>query len=160
MTTLVSGKVHNVGIAQVQVVRPPDQLRTILGSCVGVALCDSASQVGGVVHVMLPSREGFSGQPAKFADSGVDLLVEKMLEAGASKSRMVAKIAGGGAMFKKQEAGAIGQRNVEAVKARLAAHSICIRAEDVGGDKGRKMVLDPATGKVTVERIGEKPKTM
>jgi len=160
MTTSVSGEVHNVGIAQARVVRAPDRLRTILGSCVGVALCDRSAGVGGIVHVMLPNREGFGGNPAKFADSGVDLLIEQMQEAGASKARLVAKIAGGAAMFDKHDVGAVGQRNVEAVKTRLAGHRIRVAAEDVGGGKGRKMLLDPATGEVTVEHIGEAPRTI
>ena len=45
--------------------------------------------------------------------------------------------------------------NTEAVTAQLKAHAIRLVASAVGGNKGRKMMLDPATGEVQVEIIGE-----
>ena len=54
----------------------------------------------------------------------------------------------------------IGDRNATAVKERLRHHQITLLAEDVGGEKGRKMTLDPASGDVTVQIIGAEPRTI
>jgi len=160
IATETQGRIHNVGIAEARVVCEPDLLRTVLGSCVGVALYDPVRKIGGLVHVMLPTSQGFPGEPAKFADTGVELLINMMLKAGADKARLIAKIAGGATMFGSEREDGIGYRNAEAVRAKLSEHSICIVAEDLGGTKGRKMLLDTSTGTVTVERIGEKPRAI
>ena len=52
----------------------------------------------------------------------------------------------------------MGDRNVLAVRKQLRQCSIPIAAEDVGGSKGRKMLLDPATGHVEIAIIGKGPR--
>jgi len=148
---------HTIGIAAVKVVRKPDLLRTVLGSCVGVALCDSDAGIGGLAHVILPSSEHGSGDPGKFADTAVDMLLDEMLSAGARRSRIRAKIAGGAYMFGSAASTGIGERNVIAVKKRLSGHELALLAEEVGGDKGRKITLDPESGVVQVQIIGQEP---
>ncbi len=65
-------------MAEYGVVESPDQLITIgLGSCVGITLYDKYNKVGGMVHIMLPeNRKGL--KPAKYADTGIPLLIEEM----------------------------------------------------------------------------------
>lgn len=68
-----------------------------LGSCVGVALRDPHTGVGGLLHVMLPnhtmtSRTDFVA--AKYADSGLDEMIDTLVLEGAHRKRLVAKIAG------------------------------------------------------------------
>lgn len=47
--------VVKVGIADVQLVKTPDRIRTSgLGSCVGLVLFDQEKKLAGLVHVMLP----------------------------------------------------------------------------------------------------------
>ena len=50
----MSFKLINVGIADTEVAKPPDILRTILGSCVGICFYDSVNKIGGLAHIMLP----------------------------------------------------------------------------------------------------------
>ena len=149
--------VHAVPIAGIKVVQAPSKVRTVLGSCIGIALYDRVAKIGGLAHVILPSSKEGSGDPGKFADTAVDLLIEQALEAGAEKKRLTAKIVGGAAMFGHNTASGLGLRNEEAVKERLASHCIRIAASETGGNKGRKMMLNPATGDVKVEIIGESP---
>ena len=48
-------QVVKVGIAQMDVVKAPDTIRTSgLGSCGGVVLYDESKQIAGLIHVMLP----------------------------------------------------------------------------------------------------------
>lgn len=149
------GEIHAIGIAGVKVVQSPDSIRTTLGSCIGVAVYDRSAKTGGLAHIMLPSSEGGHGDRGKFADTAVDWLVEEALRAGCVKKRLAAKLAGGASMFGPTVDNGLGERNVRAVRDRLAAHMIRIAAENVGGQKGRRMSLDPATGEVRVQSIGE-----
>lgn len=149
---------HTIGIAGIKVVSAPEQVRTVLGSCVGVALFDRVAKIGGLCHVMLPSSSQGHGDRGKFADTAVDWLVDEVLKQGAQEKRLTAKISGGASMFGDQVDNGIGERNVEAVKARLSHHAVRLAAADVGGTKGRRMLLDPATGNVEVQIIGAAPR--
>ncbi|MEK6799816.1 MAG: chemotaxis protein CheD [Planctomycetota bacterium] len=151
------GIVHSVGIAGLKVVRAPDRIRTVLGSCVGIAVYDRVAKLGALGHVILPDSKEGSGDPGKFADTAVDMLMEMLVEEGADRKRIKAKIAGGAAMFATATQNGLGDRNVAAVRARLEHHSIRLIASAVGGTRGRKMMLDPGSGDVLVEIIGEAP---
>jgi chemotaxis protein CheD len=134
-----------VGIAEYEVAAGGTALTTSgLGSCIGLALYDRTAGVIGLVHVMLPTADGGDGAPAKFADSGTERLIEAMAEAGADPDRLAAKLAGGSDMLEfSGEEESIGTRNAETVRATLDEHGIPVVAEDVGGDYGRSLRLDP-----------------
>src|SRR5690349_5135483 len=139
---------HSIGIAGLKVVKSPDTIKTVLGSCVGVALYDPVARIGGLAHVILPSSSQGQGDRGKFADTAVDWLVEEAIAAGCDPKRLTAKIGGGASMFGQNVDNGIGERNVRAVKDRLAHRRIRLVAEHVGGSKGRRMKLDPASGQV------------
>lgn len=145
----------SIGIAGIDVVKSPSRIRTVLGSCIGVALFDCVAKIGGMAHVILPASSEGTGNPAKFADTAVDLLLEMVLESGAKQERLAAKIVGGAVMFGDATSESLGLRNAEGVKQRLTHHKIRLVAEAIGGTKGRKMMLDPVDGSVKVEIIGE-----
>lgn len=152
--------IHTIGIAGLKVVRSPEKVRTVLGSCVGVALFDSVSKIGGMVHVILPSSKQGQGDKGKFADTAIDWLLDEVLRDGAVRQRLTAKIGGGASMFGAHVDNCIGERNIQAVKERLAHHRLRLAAEAVGGLKGRKMMLDPTTGQVEVQIIGAEPEIL
>lgn len=143
-----------VGIAEYEVTDDDAELTTCgLGSCVGVALYDERTSAAGLIHVMLPTADEIEdGKPAKFADTGTELLVAEMEKIGANVGNMVAKIAGGSDMLDFSEGGSgIGDRNVKQVKATLDDSGIPIVGEDVGGDHGRSLRLESATGDLLVK---------
>lgn len=126
-----------------------------LGSCVGVAVHDPGSGVCGLVHVLLPASEGKKPQPnepARFADTGIDALLKELIAAGASRSRVVLKLAGGAAVLGpgNAEKFKIGERNAEAIKERLKLHGLRAIREDLGGTKGRTLEVHVASGKTFV----------
>ncbi|SDN19498.1 chemotaxis protein CheD [Acetanaerobacterium elongatum] len=154
-----------VGISDMNVVNKPDRLITYaLGSCVGICLFDVKVGVGGMAHIMLPSSTECvqNDNKMKFADTAIVLLIRRMEQAGASKARMTAKIAGGAQMFKMDGTYGlndnimnIGKRNVAAVKKALADANIRIVAEDVGLNYGRTVEFDVQSGIMTVRSIGK-----
>ena len=153
-----------VGMADYKVGRNPANLISYgLGSCVGIALYDSIAKVGGLAHIMLPdSTQARSAEnPAKFADTALPLMLSEMLKLGATKSRVIAKIAGGAQMFTFANATDImrvGERNAEAVRLILKKIDIRIIADDTGGNYGRTVELKLENGIYRVKTIdkGEK----
>ena len=164
MKATVMGKMITVGMADLKVCRAPDNLTTLgLGSCVGVALYDPATMVSGMLHCMLPDSTRITNQQniAKFADTGLDELVKQMMSIGAMRSRLVAKIAGGAQMFAFSSGNdmmRVGDRNVEAVKAKLMQMRIRILAEDTGKNYGRTIEFYSETGKLLIKSVGKEKK--
>ena len=150
-----------VGIADLNVVLDPGTIMTIgLGSCIGIALYDKTKKLAGLAHIMLPDSNQFksSSNPMKFADLAIPMLIEKMERQGANKRNLIAKIAGGASMFNvtgKSIISDIGKRNSDAVKKKKKSEQIPIIAEDIGGDKGRTMILEASTGKVILKIVGQ-----
>lgn len=151
--------VVSVAIGRWAVAAAPSQLRTLLGSCVGVALHDRAAKVGGLAHVVLPDSRGDLEHPGKYADTAIPALIADIERAvrGKTAGRLVAKLAGGASMFQLGADTAsrnIGRMNQEAVEAILAALRIPILGRDLGGEGGRNMTLEPATGRVWIRTPG------
>ena len=65
----------NVGIADLQVTKAPDILRTVLGSCVSVCLYDPKAKVAGMAHIMLPEQKSEDSNPIEYADSAIPILI-------------------------------------------------------------------------------------
>ncbi|HHU91709.1 MAG TPA: chemotaxis protein CheD [Halanaerobiaceae bacterium] len=151
-----------VKMAEYHVGASPDILVTIgLGSCVGIALYDEISKIGGLIHIMLPHNNDENNlKPAKYADTGIPLLIEKMVEAGANRENIIAKIAGGAHMFSSSPDMVIqiGKRNIEAVYQILEENNIPIVGEDLGKDYGRTMEFYTEDGRVKIRsyRAGDK----
>lgn len=152
--------VIKIGMADLNVTKAPGILTTLgLGSCVGIALFDKKNKIAGLVHIMLPSSEEIknNSNKAKFADTGIELLLEKMIALGADKKNVKAKIAGGSQMFSfnsNNDVLKIGERNVIATKKKLKELSIPIVSEDTGGNYGRTIELNSEDGSLLVKTIG------
>lgn len=148
-----------VGMADYKVGRNPDTLISYgLGSCIGVSLYDPVRKVGGLLHIMLPdsTQARSSDNPAKFADTGIPLMINDVVALGATKARLVAKIAGGAMMFSfsnASDAMRIGTRNAEVCKQILKRNGIKLIAEDTGGNYGRTVSINLATGSYRVKTI-------
>src|SRR5665648_168260 len=155
--------VISVGMADYKTARAPEILLTAgLGSCIGICIRDPFLKVGGMSHIMLPTAsKSLGGNPAKYADTALELLLKEILGMGAIRSRLKAKIAGGAQMFSfpgKPPVLKIGERNAEAVKEELRKHGIPLLVEDVGGSFWRTIYFDVGTGELRIRTInhGEK----
>jgi len=147
-----------VGIADFAVAGGDAVLVTAgLGSCVAVVLHDATTGIAGLAHILLPSagRGPPSIHPARYADSGIPLLVDEMRRRGARGDRIVARLAGGARMFTALLSSGInmGQRNVDATRSVLYRVGIPIVAQDVGGEHGRSVRVIAATGVMTVHSL-------
>jgi len=127
-----------------------------------VILDDRDAQIGAVAHVVLPSpslsREG--SNPARFAETAIPMLLTELVRTGAVRGRIRARLVGGASLFTQLTppgAVQIGQRNVSACRKALAVAGVAIVGEAVGGESGRSVWFDVATGVVTVRSVGHAP---
>jgi chemotaxis protein CheD len=128
-----------------------------LGSCVAIALYDPATRVGGLAHVLLPSESMARDRanPAKFPSAAVPMLLAQMKGLGCDVG-VGARLVGGASMFASllPTGGVnIGERNVAASRAALAAAGVPLLAEDVGGDYGRSVYFHLADGRIEVHSL-------
>jgi len=135
-------------------------LTAVLGSCVGVALYHARRHVGVLAHVVLADSAGREATPGKFANTAIPHMVGLLAKEGIPPSSVVAKLAGGACMFGAGGPMMIGDTNVEAVLRSLTLAGIRVVAKDVGGTKGRRIVLDCSTGGLEIENIGCPSRTL
>jgi len=148
-----------VGMAEYKVMENPAVLTSIgLGSCIGIVLYDAINKLGALAHIMLPrqSEAKNKSNPAKFADTSIDLMLADMEKKGSFKRNIKAKVFGGANMFPKVQGEIlmnVGARNAAAVKEELIKRKIAVVAEDLGGHCGRTIVFDIKDGSVRVKTI-------
>jgi len=156
-----------VGMADIQTIKGPGLFTCLgLGSCIGFCALDPVANVAGMVHVMLPERfpDKPVDNPGKFADTGIIALVQALEKLGANRSRLVCAMAGGAQVFKFGANVAskldIGARNGIAVEEQVKKLGLRVIARDIGGNAGRTMTLDAATGEVKVRTVSHEEKLL
>ena len=153
-----SGITITVGLGEIKVIRDPAAVLASfgLGSCVAVCAYDLVAQVGGMMHVVLPSggsKVMSLRSPGKYADTGMPLLIQELENRGAVRSRIIAKIAGGARVIHTATSDGLlemGQKNVAAVRAALGREGVPIVAFDTGGQHGRSVWLIVRSGTMSV----------
>lgn len=130
---------------------------TVLGSCVAVCLRDKVSGVGGMNHFLLPNdgsnQGGLLTESARYGVYAMELLINHLLKLGANRSRLEAKVFGGGNVLRGMTVNNVGERNAEFVLDYLHNEEIPIFAQDLLGEYPRKVYFFPDTGKVMVRKI-------
>lgn len=153
-------EIVRVGMADYKICRAPQKISTLgLGSCLGVVLYDKTTKICGLAHIMMPDSTKISknSNRMKFVDTCLVDMYEDLIKAGAKKSCMIAKLAGGAKMFSYQSNNNflnIGEQNVIAVHKMLAEWRIPIVAEDVGSNYGRTIEFDTVTGELSIKSVG------
>ncbi|RCW50142.1 chemotaxis protein CheD [Paenibacillus prosopidis] len=149
-----------VGMADLNIATDGAILKTTgLGSCVGLTLYDPIRKIAGMAHVMLPSSEiarETKMNLAKYADTAIPELLDRMIAAGAYVERMKAKMAGGAQMFAmsgQSDSLRIGPRNVESCTEMLSKFKIPIISQDTGGSFGRTVEFDSNSGMLSIRSV-------
>jgi chemotaxis protein CheD len=132
----------------------PVIIKTLLGSCVAVCLYDLEAGVGGMNHFMLPrgSAEGMHGT-TRFGVHAMDCLVTELLKAGATRSRLVAKVFGGARVLDLDARVRVAEQNIDFIHAYLDCERFPLVSEDVGGTLPRDVRFHTASGKVFVRKV-------
>lgn len=122
-------------------------ISTVLGSCVSLCLWDREKKYGGMNHFIYPKR-GNGERSTKYGDVACRHLIRLMEELGSSTDDLTVHLIGGA-----QDPlvhSSIGSENIEAAKNVIEKYSLKPTTIDVGGEFGRKMAFNTATGEVIV----------
>ena len=128
---------------------------TLLGSCVSACIRDTSSEAGGLNHFLLPagSESEKSLKSARYGVHAMELLINDLIKGGSRKCNLVAKVFGGANVISTTSNQSVGMQNGAFVKEYLQSESIPILAEDLGGERARRIYFFPATGRVSVLNV-------
>jgi chemotaxis protein CheD len=145
-----------VDVGEMLVSSHSQQVLTVygLGSCVGLAVYDPLTRVGGMAHIQLPAANRYSSASLcqwAFADRAVPELLRRMTQTGAVVGRLRTVLAGGASVADESGHFQIGRKNYLAVKALLWQHNVILSAERAGGNAWRTMRLYLSNGRVSVD---------
>lgn len=148
----------NVHIGEVKIARDGVVLKTILGSCVGIALLWKQGNVCGLAHCLLPqSPEKIFTIGARFVDQAIPSLLLMMKVKQEQYSELTAVIAGGGNMTSvtgnSKSENLVGAKNFASAQALMKSLGIKILHSEAGGQEGRKMTVDSNTFAVDIKAI-------
>lgn len=126
---------------QAVVTEPGVAITTLLGSCIAVCLHDAQTHIGGMNHFLL--GEPRPGQTVRAEDMhryglhAMELLINAMMQKGASRHRLKAQVFGGGNI--QSAFGKIGTENANFAMRFLRTEGIPVGQTDVGGTQARKV---------------------
>jgi len=152
---------HIVGVADMKFSKnDADEIVTFaLGSCIGLALYDPRSGVGGILHYMLPLAEAdpvkAQKNPYMFGDTGIPAFFQELYNLGAVKDRMRVALVGGAGTRQNSDLFQIGLRNIQIAYALFYKNKVDIHAEHVGGNIPRSLFLSMKSGQVWIESQGQ-----
>lgn len=158
-------KKYMASIGQIKIGTEDDELCAIgLGSCVAVIIYDSFNKIAGMIHILLPSalqKEASDIVPTRYADTGIKILLNKLIDRGAKKSLLRCKIVGGAELFSinsKILKSDVGKRNASMAIKVLEELNIPLISKDVGGNSGRSVTFYIESSKLKIKtlRQGEK----
>ena len=122
-----------------------------------MCLKDDTVGIAGMNHFVLPeavSRDKIiTSDSGRFGIHAMELLINEMIVRGASRKRLWAKVFGGGHVLRAIDTSRIPDANVEFSLLFLETEGIAVRAKDVGGNNGRKILFHTDTGMVQVVKI-------
>ena len=128
-------------------------LVTTLGSCVSACLHDPTQGIGGMNHFMLPEGGAESNGSARYGIHAMELLINALLQLGAQRAKLTAKIFGGGAVLRGMTAMDVGKRNVRFVEDFLALERIPVIGRDLLDIHPRKVAFHTQSGKAFVKSL-------
>jgi len=146
----------NIHIGGFYASRPPAIIDTVLGSCVAVCLLDPVERIGGMNHIFLPGKADMKhfDDAARYGVNAMELLINKMLNLGANRNRLVAKTFGGGHLIPAiSKENGIGERNIEFTLEFLEREGIRIISRSLGGNDSKKVYFHTDTGEVFLKRV-------
>ena len=133
----------------------PFAISTIVGSGVAVCLWDSVHRIGGANHFMLPEGPESGDNANRYGNMANPALLEKMLDLGAQRKNLEARIFGGSVSGIAFGGGCerLGERNVHAAEHFLRMNGIRVVQNEIGGTHGRKLVFHTDDGKAWAEEL-------
>ncbi len=137
----------------------PEQIVTILGSCVAIVMFDITTRCCAVSHCILPVRSGSGDEDRnddfKYVDTSFTRMIEDFRYMKIPSERIQIKVFGGAIQIqtKNQSSETVGMKNILKAVDQVEKNKLSIASIDVGGGEGRKIQIFSATGEVLLSRL-------
>jgi chemotaxis protein CheD len=156
----LAGPFRHVGIGELKIGGRTEQLKVLLGSCVGIALLWKKRGRCGLAHCLLPEAAVPQAEPgARYVSHAVPSLLRLMGATAADYADIVVVLAGGGMMLDACSSRfQIGQQNADAARKYLSMYGLNVLDCRVGGKTGRTLAVDCATCSYQIEDIAVQPR--
>ncbi len=130
-------KIH---IGQYHASKEPAVIFTVLGSCVSVCLFDPVTKVGGMNHILrVGDGESATDESARYGINAMELLINDMVSLGAIRTRLMAKLFGGGNILGLPGQYQQGPKNVDFIIEFLKTENMKLAGQNTGGRFSRKL---------------------
>ena len=136
-----------IHVGEIFVAIQPSEIVTVLGSCVAVCLYDKVQMLGGMNHYLLPLWNGNGLESPKYGNISIPKMIENMENIGCSIHNMEAKIFGGANIHKTNSEGQMIGKEI------LKKYAIPIRAEDTGGNNGRRIMMVSDANRIMLKYV-------
>lgn len=130
----------------------PTIISTVVGSCIAVCMFDRKQEIGGMNHFQLPIIRSAQHATARYGNVAVSTLINLMISEGSKTEHLEAQILGG-AHNPEVSNKNIGQDNIKIAKKILTKKGIRLASQDVGGEKGRKIIFNTNTNELAVVKV-------
>ncbi len=137
----------------------PKILKTIVGSCVAIALYASCDKFGSLAHIMLPKAHKTKSNSYKYADYAINHMIELFHSKNYKSKDIVAKLVGGAKIYFSSQDSIIpdiGKENVITCRKLLIEKNIPIVSEEVLGIFGRTVYFDLNDGSINIKSFDGK----
>jgi chemotaxis protein CheD len=144
-----------------RLIREPAILRTLLGSCVGIAFRVPRLGVGALCHPMLPRSPAGQAVPLsrsagrRYVDFSIRDMAHQLDALGATREEVEVKLFGGGdvlVMASDSARPSVGKLNTEMAMKVLDEEGFSIMASSLGGRCGINIHFNTLTGEVLLQR--------
>jgi chemotaxis protein CheD len=144
-------------------VKEPTILRTVLGSCVGIAFLVPRLGLGALCHPMLPLHPGRRASELglahsrRYVDFAIQDLARQFDALGVRRSEAQVKLFGGGDVLMASSEWSrptVGNMNCESALRVLQEEGFQVAASSLGGTAGLTIKFHTGTGEVLLRRLG------
>jgi chemotaxis protein CheD len=143
-----------------RLLREPAILRTLLGSCVGIAFRIPRLGVGALCHPMLPrcpakTAASLNRSACRYVDFAIRDLARQFDALGACRGEVEVKLFGGGDVLLTSRDAArptVGRLNIEVAMKVLEEEGFAVAASSLGGERGVNIRFNTRTGEVLLQR--------
>lgn len=130
----------------------PASISTVLGSSVAVCIFDRKRRVGSMNHFLHPQTVEPRQSTARFGNVATMAMIRMLVADGSETRHLEAQIIGG-AHNQEISQKNVGMENVRVARRVLARQKVRVLSEDVGGEKGRKVVFSTHTNEIAVFKV-------
>lgn len=149
-----SGTIY-VAPGQVVATAESFRLKTVLGSCVSVALWDPSVCAGGLNHFLLPGKAPDDGAE-RYGQGALEALLSRVLALGCMQRNLRAGVFGGACVLRElSDLMHLGERNVEFAFLWLHRQRIEVAARDVLGKQARRLEFSVTDGSSQIRLLGD-----